>query len=147
MGKDDGMTKWQWWCGLIGDVDCGEGYMLGEFSSRVEAIIAGQKEYPGQILCIIEAKSSEASEFDQADVVPFLRTRGAEVIQPDPIAVIERCAKLLESESARLLRHAEKLPDTIGRWPFKRANPDRQSIEGFASALDILADDLRDLES
>lgn len=75
------MTPWQWWAGEVGDVDADGVYAIGEFPTREAAIAAVHREYPaGTDFYVIEARSSEAMEHEQADMIPFLRTRNRELL-------------------------------------------------------------------
>lgn len=75
------MTRWQWWAGLVGDVDAEGLYELGEFDTRGAAIAAANREYgPGKSFYVVEARSSEAEIYEGAALVPFLRQRNRELL-------------------------------------------------------------------
>ncbi len=79
------MTPWRWWVGHDEDGEP-ETYAIGEVGSREEAIELGTRETePGKRFWIVEARSSDARRYEQADVIPFLRTRNKEVIATPPI--------------------------------------------------------------
>lgn len=74
------MTPWRWWTGYDQDGQP-ESYDIAECASRSEAIKAGIfATNVGEIFHIIEARSSTDRRHEQADIVPFLRTRNHEVI-------------------------------------------------------------------
>lgn len=71
------MTPWTWHAGRL-DEDV---YDLAQASTREAAIreAASQLEV-GEQFRIIEARSSEAEQYEGADFVPFLRTRNAKIV-------------------------------------------------------------------
>ncbi|EJL21935.1 hypothetical protein [Novosphingobium sp. AP12] len=70
------MTPWRWWAGHVGE----ESYDIAEEASREAVIAAAERELgPGDTFEIIEARSSEAAEYEGSDFVPFLRTRNHEI--------------------------------------------------------------------
>lgn len=76
------MTNWQWWAqNLFGDETDAEIYSIGPEPTR-EAVIASalRETVAGERFAIIEARSSEDMRHEGADCVPFLRTRGKQVL-------------------------------------------------------------------
>ncbi|WP_016745576.1 hypothetical protein [Rhizorhabdus wittichii] len=84
--KDERMTPWQWWWGHDDGFDTCEVYIC-YFPTRDAAIAAALHEtQPGDRFHVIEARSSESLKHDQADVIPFLRTRNHEILTNGPQA-------------------------------------------------------------
>lgn len=76
------MTPWSWWAGEIGE-DCYD--LACECKTREEAIQQALRRVSvGERFNIVEARSSEAKEHEGSDLVPFLRTRNAEVLTAGP---------------------------------------------------------------
>lgn len=77
------MTPWQWW--WIEDGDDEHGGWRGEHDTREQAIADARDVLPvGIKFWVIEARSSTSVEYEAADCVPFLRTRGKEMIWRQP---------------------------------------------------------------
>lgn len=135
------MTPWQWWIGTYEDVECEGCYLLGPYPSRHEATAAGFQEWPGQLLCVIEARSSTSSK--KHDDAPFLRTRNYEEVNPVMQDVLERAAKAADERARYWLDIAHKTAPPPW-WAFWRTDV-RDDYDSMASELNILADDIRDL--
>lgn len=76
------MTPWSWWAGVPGediyDVACEE-------PTREACILtACQLLDPGDTFRIVEARSSTAMKYDEAESVPFVRQRNHETLTVGP---------------------------------------------------------------
>jgi hypothetical protein len=139
------MTPWRWWVGHFEEIECYEGYS-NEVASRDEAIAWGKKEWPGQLFYIIEARSSEAMQHEGADIVPFLRTRNKELIEPTIHEIVEHIACELERQSKFLEWQAEGFAP-LNFWQRLHARPDvKANREYAASTLRDAAKHVRNLE-
>ncbi len=79
------MTPWKWRFGYHDGFDTCEAY-VSDFPNREAAIAAALREtLPGERFHIIEARSSESMKHEQADVIPFLRTRNHEILTNGPL--------------------------------------------------------------
>lgn len=77
------MTPWKWW--WLAEGDDGHGGWQGEHDTREQAIGEAQRQLPASInFSAMEARSSTSMEYEGADCVPFLRTRGKELIWRAP---------------------------------------------------------------
>lgn len=77
------MTPWQWWWLEEGDDEHG-GWQAGH-DTREQAIAAAQRELDAGVrFYVLEARSSESIKYEEADCVPFLRTRGKELFTNGP---------------------------------------------------------------
>lgn len=82
------MTGWEWWVGSYADVEYEGAYGWGGVTTRNHAIALGLRETrPGERFYIVEARSSQASQHEDADVIPFLRQRKKELVEHTKIAV------------------------------------------------------------
>lgn len=73
------MSPWQWWWLEEGDDE--HGGWCGEHNTREQAVADAQQTLPpGARFYVMEARSSEALEYESAECVPFLRTRNKEKI-------------------------------------------------------------------
>ncbi len=81
------MTPWQWF--WLEEGDDGNGGWCGEHDTREQAVFDAQETLgAGVRFYVIEARSSTAEEYEGADFVPFLRTRGKELLTNGPSAVL-----------------------------------------------------------
>lgn len=81
------MTPWQWWAAPYDHVEYEGVWSLGPFATREEAIVAGMRETPlGEDFYVIEARSSAAMKYEDAEIVPFLRSRNRELLTNGPSA-------------------------------------------------------------
>lgn len=79
------MTGWEWWWLEVGDEE--HGGWQGACSTREQAIRAAQRELPiGAQFHLIEARTSTARQYEEADCVPFVRTRNRETLTNGPRA-------------------------------------------------------------
>lgn len=141
------MTPWQWWAGDYGAVEYENGYELGDFPSRTAAISAGRKKWPGEIFCIVEARSSTAKKYQHGEheMIPFISARHHEIINPEPSEVVEKITNILKKRSAFWMnRAAQERALTPWRW-WKFYQPNHAAdFESMASELDLLTDEIND---
>jgi hypothetical protein len=71
------VTPWSWW--WLEDGDEPHGGWRGDCDTRAKVIGDACRHLPaGTGFEIVEARSSEAREYEEAECVPFLRTRNRE---------------------------------------------------------------------
>lgn len=138
------MTPWQWWTGSYGNVEYEDGFELGGFASRDEAIEMGRKEWPGKLFYIVEARASTAKKYHGGshEGVPFCRQRNRELIEPKASIAIDQIVDHIRRRSAALIERRDHL--TPRKWPFlvKRK---RDILDAMASELDLIVDEIQDL--
>lgn len=79
------MTPWRWWWLEEGDEP--QGGWQGDCDTREDAIANAQRELPrGARFYVMEARSSEDMRYEGSECVPFLRTRGKELLTNGPVA-------------------------------------------------------------
>lgn len=139
------MTPWEWWAGSYGNVEYESAYELGGYDTREEATEAGRAEWPGEAFYVVEARTSTAKKYYEGDheIIPFVKQRNQEFVDPDPAALLKRAIKLIENRSKFWVEAEQDIPPKKW-WQFWK--PDTRGIyDGMASELDIIADDMRDL--
>lgn len=139
------MTPWQWWARSYGDVEYEGSYQLGGYLTKVEAIAAGQQEWPGEIFYVIEARQSTAEKYydESCETIPFKKMRNQELLDPEPHALLGLAIKIV-ADRAQFWVQKEQDFKPKKWWQFWIADT-RGIYDGMASELDIIAGELWEL--
>jgi hypothetical protein len=138
------MTPWQFWAGSYGNVEYEGGFELGGYATREAAIEAGRAEWPGKVFYILEGRASTAARYYDGnhETIPFKRKRNQELIEPVASVAINQIVDHIKSRAQVYVARRDRLKP---KWWQLRMKRDWNALDGMASELDLIADEIQDL--